>query len=213
MFFDFAEMSGRESYKLLSSTIVPRPIAWVVTRSELGLVNAAPFSFFNAFSGDPPVICIGIGEMRGRQKDTMANLCATGEFVVNMVSYALVDAMNLTSFAYAPGVNELEIAGLQTVESMHVAPPRIALSPASFECKVRQFINLGDTNNLVIADVLAGHILDSAISDAKKCRVDSAKLDLVGRMESPGWYIRLLDRFLLPMPTLPHAQSGLPDSV
>lgn len=197
MYFDCAAIGGKLSYKLLSSTIVPRPIAWVVTRSDAGCLNAAPFSFFNAFSGDPPVACLGIGEGLQGPKDTVNNLRANGELVINLVSEANVLAMNITATPFGAEINELEEAGLATVASTHVKPPRIAASPVSFECRVREIIPMGQANHLILVNVLAAHVIDEAITDAERCRIDASRLDLVGRMESPGWYVRTRDRFML----------------
>src|SRR5580658_10562512 len=113
MLFDFATIPARERYKLLVSTIVPRPIAWIVSQDLHGQLNAAPFSFFNAFAGDPPVVGIGIGSHDpGRPKDTRRNIRETGQFVVNLVSEENAAAMNATAIEFEHGVNELEQAGL-----------------------------------------------------------------------------------------------------
>ncbi len=197
MYFDCAAISGKLSYKLLSSTIVPRPIAWVVTRSDTGRLNAAPFSFFNAFSGEPPVACLGIGEGLHGPKDTLNNIRANGELVINLVSEANVVAMNITATPFGAEIDELDEVGLDTHASIHVKPPRIAASPASFECRVREVIPLGQSNHLILVNVLAAHIADEAVTDAERCRIDASRLDLVGRMESPGWYVRTRDRFML----------------
>ncbi len=111
MLFDFAEIGPRERYKLLASTVTPRPIAWIVSQDSGGRVNAAPFSFFNAFASDPPVLGIGVGSHRsGQPKDTRPNIRETGEFVVNFISEATTAAMNVTAMEFEPEVNELEQA-------------------------------------------------------------------------------------------------------
>ena len=108
MLFDFADLAPRDRYKLLVSTVVPRPIAWVVTRDDQGLVNAAPFSFFNAVSGDPPLVIVGMGERpSGGEKDTAANIRANGQFVVNMVSAANGPAMNVTAIDFPPRLSAM----------------------------------------------------------------------------------------------------------
>lgn len=130
MMFDFATMPPRERYKLLVSTIVPRPIAWIVSQDLRGQFNAAPFSFFNAFAGDPPVVGIGIGSHDpGRPKDTRSNIRETGHFVVNLVSEEAAEVMNITAIEFERGVSEPSEAGLTTIPSVHVKPPRIAESP------------------------------------------------------------------------------------
>jgi len=199
MYFDIEQLDARRSYKLLTATVVPRPIAWVVTLDAAGKANAAPFSFFNVFSGFPPVICLGIGRRDGRDKDTMANIRAHGEFVINLVPHALVEAMNITAIDFPPGFDELEAAGLATAASSKVTPPRIAESPVAIECALKDVMDVDTTGFLVVGHVRAMHIRDEAVVNAEKCYVDTAKLDLVGRMHSPGGYVRTTDRFTLPM--------------
>src|SRR3954471_3625621 len=127
MLFEFDNTPSENIYKLLVSTVVPRPIAWVTTQDIDGTVNAAPFSFFNAVSGKPPVVAIGIGgRAPGDVKDTGGNIRRTGQFVVNLVNNALAEQMNVTAIDFPKEVNELEEAGLTTVPSLHVRPPRIA---------------------------------------------------------------------------------------
>src|SRR5271157_87846 len=118
MLFDFATIAARERYKLLISTVVPRPIAWIVSQDLNGQLNAAPFSFFNAFAGDPPVVGVGIGSHDpGRTKDTRRNIRDTRQFVVNLVSEETAQAMNVTAIEFDAGVNELAQAGLTTLPS------------------------------------------------------------------------------------------------
>src|ERR1700761_3848675 len=125
MLFDFAEIPGKDRYKLLVSTVTPRPIAWVVSLDPQGILNAAPFSFFNFFSGDPPVVGIGIGSrIPPAPKVTRANIRDTGQFVVNLVSEDMAPAMNVTAIDFPPSVDELVQAGLTTKPSAHVKPPR-----------------------------------------------------------------------------------------
>src|SRR5580658_1914893 len=113
MLFDFKEIPGRECYKLLVATVTPRPIAWVVSQDAKGVLNVAPFSFFNVFSGDPAVVGIGIGSRKpGQAKDTRANIRETGEFVVNLVSEENAQQMNITAIDFDPSVDEMEQAGL-----------------------------------------------------------------------------------------------------
>jgi len=198
MLFDFQQISGKERYKLLVSTVTPRPIAWVVSQDAKGIVNAAPFSFFNAFSGDPPVVGIGIGSRKpGQAKDSRANIRETGQFVVNLVSEATADAMNVTGIEFDPGINEIEQAGLTALPSSHVKPPRIAESPVAMECELLQIVELGESG-LVLGRVLAMHVRDDAVMDASKYSIDTPKLKLVGRMHGSGWYVRTSDLFELP---------------
>ncbi len=125
MLFDFKKLPPRERYKLLVSTVTPRPIAWIVSQNVQGHLNAAPFSFFNAFAGDPPVVGIGIGSHEpGRAKDTRANICETRQFVVNLVSQEIAERMNITAIEFPPGIDELKQAGLSSRNSGTLQPPR-----------------------------------------------------------------------------------------
>jgi flavin reductase (DIM6/NTAB) family NADH-FMN oxidoreductase RutF len=199
MLFDFAGLDAKARYKLMVSTVTPRPIAWVVSQDSHGVINAAPFSFFNALASDPPVLGIGIGSHApGRAKDTRANIRETGEFVVNLVSEEVAQAMNVTAIEFEPEVNELSEAGLTTRPSLRVKPPRIAESPVSMECQLMQIVDLGPKTGLVLGRILAMHIRDDAVLDAAKCYVDTPKLKLIGRMHGTGWYARTSDLFEIP---------------
>ena len=196
MLFDFADLPPQARYKLLASTVTPRPIAWVVSRSAAGAVNAAPFSFFNVLAGDPPTVGISIGSRApGQPKDTLANIRDTNEFVVNLVSRENAEAMNKTATEFPPGVDELAAAGLTRLPSVKVTPPRIAESPVAFECKLFQAIPLGPLNTLVLGHVVAMHVRDDAVLDALKYYIDTPKLDLVGRMHGGGGYTTTRDQF------------------
>ena len=199
MIFDFAEIDATHQYKLLISTVVPRPIAWVVSQDSKGRINAAPFSFFNAFSDDPPIVGIGIGSRKtGHPKDTRANIAETRGFVVNLVSENLAEAMNVTAIDFHAGTNDLLEAGLTTLPTVHVKPPRIAESPVAMECELFQIIEMGEENALVLGRVLAMHIHDDAVLDAKRSHIDTPRLKLLGRMHGTGWYARTSDLFQMP---------------
>ncbi len=193
MQFDFDALAGRDCYKLLVSTVVPRPIAWVVTQSAAGVVNAAPYSFFNAISGDPPLLAVSIEGRGGELKDTAANIRHSGQFVVNLVSAALSRAMVVTAIDFDPTVSEVAEAKLATLPSVKVAPPRIADSPVAFECEIFQTVELPGGRDLVLGKVVMMHVADAAVIDAKRCYIDTPKLDLVGRMHGGGWYARTND--------------------
>jgi len=196
MLFDFAGLSGREQYKLLVATITPRPIAWVVTQNANGRLNAAPFSFFNAFSGEPPVIGIGVSSHEpGRPKDTRRNISETREFVVNLVSEDTVEAMVVTAIEFEEEVDELAQASMKTLPSVKVKPPRIAISPVAMECELIEVVELGPDNALVLGRVLAMHVRDEMVLDAAKHYIDTPRLKLVGRMHGTGWYARTGDLF------------------
>jgi flavin reductase (DIM6/NTAB) family NADH-FMN oxidoreductase RutF len=201
MLFDFKEIPGKECYKLLVSTVTPRPIAWVVSQDVKGVLNAAPFSFFNVFSGDPAVVGIGIGSHKpGQAKDTRANIRETGEFVVNLVSEANGEAMNITGIEFDASVDELGQAGLTSLPSVRVKPPRIAESPVAMECELMQIVDLGESG-LVLGRVLAMHVRDDLVLDAAKHYVDTPNLKLLGRMHGRGWYARTSD--LIEIPRIP----------
>lgn len=195
MLFDFATLSAADRSKLLLSTIVPRPIAWIVTLDLNGRLNAAPFSSFNAFAVDPPVVGIGIGSHEsGRPKDTRRNIDDTGQFVVNLVSEDMARTMNITAIAFEPGVNELSEAKVHTFPSVHVKPPRIAGSPVALECELMQVVHLGTDTGLVLGRVLAVHVRDDAVADPAKHYIDTARLRLIGRMHAK-WYARTSNLF------------------
>lgn len=199
MLFECDKTSSENIYKLLVSTVVPRPIAWVTTRDIDGTVNAAPFSFFNAVSGNPPVVAIGIGgRAPGDVKDTGGNIRRTGEFVVNLVSNALAEKMNITAIDFGKDVNELAELGLTTAPSSKVKPPRIAESPVSFECERLVIVEVGVDRAVILGKVIAIHVADQFVLDAAKCYVDTPNLELIGRMHGRGWYARTTDRFDMP---------------
>jgi flavin reductase (DIM6/NTAB) family NADH-FMN oxidoreductase RutF len=213
MLFDFEALAKKDRYKLVVSTIVPRPIAWMVTQDLQGRTNAAPFSFFNVFSNDPVVVGIGVGargmggEERDEFKDTMANIEAVGEFTVCMVSEELAGAMNVTGADFPPGVDEIAQAGLTTAPSARIRVPRIAESPVALECRVFQIVPIG-THRLVLGEVLAVHVRDDCMLDAARLYVDTPKLGLVGRMHGGGWYSRTSDRFDMPRVTPEQVATG-----
>jgi flavin reductase (DIM6/NTAB) family NADH-FMN oxidoreductase RutF len=199
MLFDFADTTNKDVYKLLVATIGPRPIAWVTTQDVDGTVNAAPFSFFNAMSGNPPVVAFGIGgRAPGDVKDTGGNIRRTGEFVVNLCSFELAEAMNVTAIDFPRGVDELKEAGLTTAPSRHIKVPRIAEAPVAMECERLVIVDVGIDRAVVLGTVKAIYVRDDCVLDKDKCYIDTPKLDLIGRMHGAGWYARVTDRFELP---------------
>lgn len=198
MLFDFATVPHDQAYKLCVASVVPRPVAWVVSQDREGRLNAAPYSFFNVFSDNPVVVAIGCAARKpGTPKDTLANIEATGQFVVNLVSAATLEAMNVTAVDFPAGVDEIAQAGLTAVPSSKVRVPRIAQSPVAMECEIFQFVpTRGHT--IVLGRVLAMEIRDDCVLDAAKYYVDTPRLDLVGRMHGRGWYARTTDRVEVP---------------
>ena len=198
MNFDFAKIPFDQAYTLVVSTVVPRPVAWVVTKDQDGVVNAAPYSFFNAFSDNPVVVGFGCGPRApGALKDTVANIEATGQFVVNMVSADLAEKMNITAVDFPPGVSEITEAGLSTAPSTKVAVPRIAHSPVALDCEIFQFVPAG-RHIIVLGKVVGMYVQDDCVMDLAKYYIDTPKLDLVGRMHGRGWYARTTDRIEIP---------------
>jgi flavin reductase (DIM6/NTAB) family NADH-FMN oxidoreductase RutF len=202
MQFDFDAMSGLERFEFMTGTVVPRPIALITTVSAGGAPNAAPYSFFNIMGIDPPVVAVGVlPTPDGRMKDTGANIEATGEFVVNLVSEALAEAMNVTCIDAPAGVGELEIAKLETIPSARVKPPRVAASPVAFECQLHTSVPLGPNQSIVIGRIVLAHVADAFVLDAKRYLFDTPNLKLIGAMHAAKWYARTSDRFEMERPT------------
>jgi flavin reductase (DIM6/NTAB) family NADH-FMN oxidoreductase RutF len=198
MIIDPAGVPYAVSYKLLIGSVVPRPIGFISTISPEGGYNLAPFSFFNAICGEPPVVCFACGN-RTPPKDTLANARATGEFVVNIVSEEIAEQMNATSGDYPAGVDEFSISGLTPVPSDLIRSPRVLESHVNMECKVMQIIDVSTKprgGSLVIGEVVRFHI-DDKIAD--NFRIDPDKLRAIGRMGGDG-YARTRDRFEMPRP-------------
>jgi flavin reductase (DIM6/NTAB) family NADH-FMN oxidoreductase RutF len=195
--FDLGAMSKADGYKLLVSTIMPRPIAWVVSRSAEGL-NAAPFSFFNILSADPPLVAIGFGTPTDRdEKDTLANIRAQGEFVVNLVPEELAQAMNVTATNAPRGTDETRLAGLELAKCEVVNVPRIVGSPVGLECKLFQVIETGGTGTIVLGRIVYAHVRESAFAKLEKLYVDPSQLRLIGRMHGAGGYCTTRDTFTI----------------
>jgi flavin reductase (DIM6/NTAB) family NADH-FMN oxidoreductase RutF len=199
--YDLDQVDTAIAYKLLAATVVPRPIAWVVTQDAQGSINAAPFSFFNVMGHNPPTVALGLlGDPVRGFKDTARNILDTGEFVINLVPMRLVEKMNLTAIDAPASINELEFADLHTSPSAHVKPPRIAESPVAFECVTHTAIETGPRQTIVIGRVLAVHIDDALVKDAARGHIHTEKLHLVGRMFGSG-YTTTTDIFELVRPT------------
>jgi flavin reductase (DIM6/NTAB) family NADH-FMN oxidoreductase RutF len=175
--FDLDALEERERYFLLTSVVVPRPIAWVSTLDAQGARNLAPYSYFNACSATPPIVHFTSTTSR----DSLANVRATGEFVVNVVSEELAPAMRVSSAALYSGEDEFEVAGLQTIPSHTVAPPRVAGAKVALECRLRQLLQIGE-GTMVFGDVLHVHVERSVWREG---RVDPELLRPVGRLSAP----------------------------
>jgi flavin reductase (DIM6/NTAB) family NADH-FMN oxidoreductase RutF len=196
--FDLSQLSKADTYKLLASTVLPRPIAWITTLDTEGHVNAAPFSFFNVVSADPPLMAVSFSGASDREgKDTLAHIRASGELVVNMVPEELAEAMNITATDAPRGIDELALAGVATAPSTQVAPPRIATSPVSYECRTFQIIEPGGSSTILLAKVVAIHIRHDAFENEERLHLDPAKMRLIGRMHGAGGYCTTRDIFTI----------------
>ncbi|WP_228259365.1 flavin reductase family protein [Siculibacillus lacustris] len=204
--FDFGRLSGRERYKLLIGAIVPRPIALVTTVDRDGRVNAAPFSFFNCLSADPAILAIGV-ERRGdgRPKDTGRNIRDTQAFTVNIVSRALLDAMNTCAVAFEPEVDETVAAGLALRPGVAVPCPSLLASPASFECRHHVTLAIGGSRDIVLGEVVHAHIHRDCVNE--RLHVDPVVLDAIGRMGG-DLYASTRDLFELPTPSVAEWQAA-----
>lgn len=191
-----AEHTPVNVYKLMVGLIVPRPIAFVSSLSGDGVRNLAPFSFFTAISANPPVICFSpmVRSSDGQRKDTLRNIEATREFVVNVVSEDFAERMNACAPEFPPDVDEFVVSGLTPVVSDLVKPPRVGESRISMECRLLQAVHISDKplgGSIVLGEVLRFHIADEIVQDYK---IDPDLLRAIGRMGGPT-YVRTTDRF------------------
>ena len=201
MNLDFTALKPRDAYAWMISTILPRPIAWVSTISPDGKTNLAPFSFFQGITANPPTLMFcPVNTRDGTKKDTVRNIEAVPEFVVNLVPFALAEQMNASSATLPYGESEFKTFGIATAPSERVRPPRVAAAPVAFECTLDRFVHIGE--GPIAANVVFGRILVAHVSDAvlgADGRPDSAKLDLIGRLGGEG-YTRTRERFDLERP-------------
>jgi flavin reductase (DIM6/NTAB) family NADH-FMN oxidoreductase RutF len=194
MELDFEGKHATRAYAILVALVTPRPIAWVTTVNPEGVVNAAPFSFFNVLGSKPPIVGICPGDRGdGTPKDTARNIRLTHEFVVNLVDEDVAEPMNRTAASVPYGTSELEALGLSTQPSSVVRPPRISESPASLECAEWGTLQIGD-NRLIIGLIKRVHVRGELI-DPETLRIRSERFLSIGRMASPHWYCRTRDRF------------------
>lgn len=202
MVIDPSATAPQNIYKLLIGLVVPRPIAFVSSIAADGVRNLAPFSFFTVASANPPVVafCPMIpGSGSGRRKDTLRNVEATGEFVVNIVSEDFAASMNVTSGEYPPEVDEFVVSGLTPIASDLVKPPRVAESRAQMECRLVQVVHVSDNplgGSIVLGEVLRFHVSDEMFDNF---RIDPDKLTAIGRMGG-AMYSRTRDRFEMERP-------------
>jgi flavin reductase (DIM6/NTAB) family NADH-FMN oxidoreductase RutF len=195
--FDLEKASHSEIYKLLIGLIAPRPIALITSMDEQGRLNAAPFSAYNYFCTDPPIIGIGVANRVDHAfvpKDTARNIRRTGEFVVNVVTEDIAEKMNICAVDFPEGTNELDIAGLTTTPSQIVRTPRIAESHAALECREHTTLEIG-RSRIILGRVVAIYVEDQFIDPAGPY-IKAEELHAVGRMNGLGNYVRTRDAFV-----------------
>ncbi|MEY3775308.1 MAG: hypothetical protein RLZZ129_2088 [Verrucomicrobiota bacterium] len=184
MQLDFSALDARTAYQWMISTILPRPIAWVSTISADGKTNLAPFSFFQGITANPPTLMfVPVNNRQGVKKDTVRNIEAVPEFVVNLVSHELGEQMNRTAALLPYGESEFERFGIATAPSTKVRPPRVAAAPVAFECTLDRIVHIGEgplAANVVFGRIHAAHISDAILG--ADGRPDARKLDLIGRL-------------------------------
>ncbi len=192
MYIDCSQFPSRELYKVLIGCVVPRPIAWISTADKDGLLNLAPFSFYNALSASPPILGIGIGSRTvtgddGKPapspKDTLKNIRDTEEFVVNVVSKELVEKMVRTSGEYGPDVSEFKEVDIACAASSLVKPPRVAEAKIAMECVLHQIVDLGGSN-LVLGKIVCIHLSDQVYNNGE---IDLLSLSAVGRLSADSY--------------------------
>lgn len=191
-----SDLSAGQRYHVLSSLVVPRPIAWLTTLDEHGLINAAPFSYFQLMGENPPLVVLGIGRRPdGSAKDSFRNIRRSREFVINMVTEENAEMMNQCATPFPPDVSEITSLGLQTLPSTLVKPPRLAVAPAQIEARELQTLLIGG-NQVVMGELLVVHIRDEFI-DASNLHVKTEEMHMIGRMQGgeAGGYCRTRDPF------------------
>ncbi len=201
MLLDFSKLPAREVYGWMTSTIAPRPIAWVSTIAADGRTNLAPFSFFQGVTSNPPTLMfVPVNNRTGEPKDTVRNIRQVPEFVVHVVPFSLAEPMNASAATLPYGESEFEKFAIATVPSTKVRPPRVAAVPVAFECTLHQIVEIGQ--GPLAAQVVFGRIHLVHVSDdvlGPDGRIDAAKLDLIGRL-SGDWYCRTTERFMVKRP-------------
>jgi len=192
--FDPAAMAHRDRYKLLIGLVIPRPIALVTTLGPTGIVNAAPFSFFNLFSESPPLVVLGLQSKPGGElKDTSAHIRDRGAFVVNLVDEALGERMNICAIDFPPDISEIDAAKLNLLPSEKVETPRIAEAPASLECRHFTTLEVSAQRRLAIGEIVHIHVREGIV-DAERLRIDMTQYRPLARLYG-NFYASLGDPF------------------
>ena len=206
MIFEVSKAKPREVYNMLIGLVAPRPIALVTSMNETGQLNAAPFSAYNYLCTDPPIVALGVTDRPGGDfvpKDTARNIRRAGEFVVNVVTEDLLEAMNVTATDFPAEVNELEMAGLETEPSVVVKVPRIRQAHAALECVEHTTLEIG-RSRIILGRVLAMYVEDQFV-DLNGPYIKAEELHAVGRMNGLGAYVKTRDSFLN-VPRIPYAE-------
>jgi flavin reductase (DIM6/NTAB) family NADH-FMN oxidoreductase RutF len=194
---DLSSIEEGDRYRLLVSSILPRPIALTTSMDAGGRVNAAPYSFFNVMTATPPLIVMGINSRaNGTSKDTLINIRETEQFVVNLVNEDMAQKMNVCAIDFPSAVDEISMSGFTPAPSIQVKPPRIAESPVNLECVMHMVLDVGSGSTIIIGRVVHYHIHDDLI-DAEKLHIAADRMHLIGRMHGRGWYTRTDDLFLM----------------
>ena len=211
-----ADIPPQQLYGYLNHIIAPRPICFAATISAEGKVNLSPFSFFNLMSANPPVCVFSpVTNRHNQPKHTLLNVQQVPEVVINIVNYAMVQQMNLTSGEYGAEIDEFIKAGFTALPSELVKPPRVAESPVQLECTVTRIVSLGTealSGSLVVAEVKLLHIREDMMGEDGK--IDQARLDLVARLGG-DWYCRAtqVNLFKVARPVVSIGVDGLPDGI
>lgn len=180
-----SDLDPSQTYKLLTGIVVPRPIAWVVTRSGDGVLNVAPFSAFTFVSNKPPMVGINVGRKLGGLKDTGNNILATGEYVVHIADRSLLGPLHESAEEHPPEVSEVELLDLATVASDFVSVPRLVAPPVAMECRLHQSLPFGVTGSqFMVGEVVAFHLRDGLSQDFK---IDTKALDPICRLAGPNY--------------------------
>jgi flavin reductase (DIM6/NTAB) family NADH-FMN oxidoreductase RutF len=198
--FDFTALTAKERYKLMIGTVIPRPIALVTTVDENGGFNAAPFSFFNCLSADPPILAIGVENKPDMDfKDTGRNIRMTEVFTVNIVSFDIAEAMHVCAAKYPRGTDELKQAGLTAMPGTKVASPWILEAPAAFECRRHITLELGKSRQIILGEIVYAHYREGAVDE--RLHVDPSVIDAVARLGGDTCST-IRDRFEMLTPSL-----------
>ncbi|MFC7370196.1 flavin reductase family protein [Fictibacillus iocasae] len=194
-------LDAKENYKFLTGSIIPRPIAFVTSETENGVLNAAPFSYFNIVTADPPLISISVGRKNGEMKDTSRNILVNKEFVVHIPDESYIEAVNVTAASLPPAESEVELAGLTPVKSTAISVPGVKEASIRLECVLQQSIPLGGTNSKPSTDLIIGKVVHYHISEElyDKGRIDASGLKPIGRLAGHD-YMKLGERFSIERP-------------